>query len=162
MPSPVSRTLCSLVGCAGLALAPSAPAAPAQTSDPDQDRRDWREIVGGRRFADQSRHHRRRRRQCPWRRQRPRNRSCYLQQPLVRLKSVHAFQRAVGQDTVVAVIGGYRSQVALALEPWSARLDMPFVAPGAASDLISKPVHDDYDHFEYAFAAFAVDHHRAR
>ena len=34
MPSPVSRTLCSLVGCAGLALALSAQAAPAQTSDP--------------------------------------------------------------------------------------------------------------------------------
>src|SRR6266403_1190704 len=55
--------------------------------------------------------------------------------------SVRAFQRAVSQDKVVAVIGSYISEVALALEPWSARLHMPFITPGAASNLISKVVH---------------------
>jgi len=34
--------------------------------------------------------------------------------------SVRAFQRAVSQDKVVAVIGSYISEVVLALEPWSA------------------------------------------
>ncbi len=68
--------------------------------------------------------------------------------------SVRAFQRAVSQDKVVAVIGSYISEVVLALEPWSARLHMPFITPGAASDLISKAVHDDYDHFKYTFHGF--------
>jgi branched-chain amino acid transport system substrate-binding protein len=68
--------------------------------------------------------------------------------------SVRAFQRAVSQDKVVAVIGSYISEVALALEPWSARQHMPFITPGAASDLISKAIHDDYDHFKYTFHGF--------
>ena len=65
--------------------------------------------------------------------------------------AVRAFQRAVNQDKVVAVIGSYISEVALAVEPWSARLHMPFITPGAASNDISKHVHDDYDHFKYTF-----------
>jgi branched-chain amino acid transport system substrate-binding protein len=65
--------------------------------------------------------------------------------------AVRAFQRAVSQDKVVAVIGSYISEVVLALEPWSARLHVPFITPGAASDLISKTVHDDYDHYKYTF-----------
>ena len=58
--------------------------------------------------------------------------------------SVRAFQRAVGEDKVIAVVGSYLSEIALALEPWSARLRVPFITPGAASDLISKAIHDDY------------------
>jgi branched-chain amino acid transport system substrate-binding protein len=65
--------------------------------------------------------------------------------------AVRAFQRAVSQDKVAAVIGSYISEVVLALEPWSARLHMPFITPGAASNLISKAVHDDYDHYKYTF-----------
>jgi len=65
--------------------------------------------------------------------------------------AVRAFQRAVSEDKVVAVIGTYISEVALALEPWSARLHMPFITPGAASNLISKAVHDDYGHYKYTF-----------
>jgi membrane protease YdiL (CAAX protease family) len=64
--------------------------------------------------------------------------------------AVRAFQRAVSQDKVVAVIASYISEVVLAIEPWSARLHMPFITPGAASNLISKAVHDDY------FPAFAA------
>ena len=65
--------------------------------------------------------------------------------------AVRAFQRAVSQDKVVAVIASYISEVVLAIEPWSARLHMPFITPGAASNLISKAVHDDYDHYKYTF-----------
>src|SRR6516165_9008216 len=65
--------------------------------------------------------------------------------------SVRAFQRAVSQDKVVAVIGSYISEVVLALQPWSARMHVPFITPGAASNLISKAVHDDYDHYKYTF-----------
>lgn len=65
--------------------------------------------------------------------------------------AVRAFQRAVSQDKVVAVVGSYISEVVLAIEPWSARLHMPFITPGAASNLISKAVHDDYDHYKYTF-----------
>jgi branched-chain amino acid transport system substrate-binding protein len=64
---------------------------------------------------------------------------------------VRAFQRAVNQDKVVAVIASYISEVALAIEPWSARLHMPFITPGAASNEISKQVHNDYDHYKYVF-----------
>ncbi len=76
--------------------------------------------------------------------------------------AVRAFQRAVNQDKVVAVIGSYISEVVLAIEPWSARLHMPFITPGAASNLISKHVHDDYDHLQIHVPRLAdVRLHRA-
>ena len=65
--------------------------------------------------------------------------------------AVRAFQRAVSQDHVVAVVATYISEVALALEPWSARLHVPFITTGAASNEISKQVHDHYDRFKYTF-----------
>jgi branched-chain amino acid transport system substrate-binding protein len=65
--------------------------------------------------------------------------------------AVRAFQRAANQDKVVAVISSYISEVALAIEPWSARLHMPFITPGAASTDISKHVHDDYAKYKYTF-----------
>ncbi len=65
--------------------------------------------------------------------------------------AVRAFQRAASQDKVVAVVGTYISEVALALQPWSARLHMPFITTGAASDDISKNVHTDYARDKYTF-----------
>jgi branched-chain amino acid transport system substrate-binding protein len=41
--------------------------------------------------------------------------------------SVRAFQRAVSDDKVSAVIASYISEVVLALEPWAARLHMPLI-----------------------------------
>jgi len=76
--------------------------------------------------------------------------------------AVRAFQRAVSEDKVSAVIGTYISEVALALQPWSARLHVPFITTGAASNEISKHVHDDYAHNRYTFhewmtSAFIAD-----
>jgi branched-chain amino acid transport system substrate-binding protein len=65
--------------------------------------------------------------------------------------AVRAFQRAVTEDKVSAVIASYISEVALAIEPWSARMHMPFITPGAASTDISKHVHDDYAANKYTF-----------
>ena len=65
--------------------------------------------------------------------------------------AVRAFQRAVNQDHVNAVIVTYISEVALAVEPWAARLHMVTITPGAATTLISKHVHDDYAHYKYMF-----------
>ncbi|HEY1796045.1 MAG TPA: ABC transporter substrate-binding protein [Stellaceae bacterium] len=65
--------------------------------------------------------------------------------------AVRAYQRAVQQDHVSAVVSTFISEVYLALEPWSARLKMPTITSGAASNLISKQVHDDYDKFKYVF-----------
>ena len=65
--------------------------------------------------------------------------------------AVRAFQRAVSQDHVVAVVATYISEVALALEPWSARLHIPFITTGAASNEISRQVHEHYDRFKYTF-----------
>jgi branched-chain amino acid transport system substrate-binding protein len=65
--------------------------------------------------------------------------------------AVRAFQRAVNQDKVNAVIASYVSEVALAIEPWAARLHIPFITPGASSNEISKHVHDDYARNKYTF-----------
>jgi len=76
--------------------------------------------------------------------------------------AVRAFQRAVSQDKVVAVIGTYISEVALALEPWAARTRVPFITTGAASNEISRHIHEDYDKnkftfHEYMTSAFIAD-----
>ena len=76
--------------------------------------------------------------------------------------AVRAFQRAVSEDKVSAVIGTYISEVALALQPWAARLHVPFITTGAASNDISKHVHEDYAHNKYTFhewmtSAFIAD-----
>ncbi|HBK05299.1 MAG TPA: ABC transporter substrate-binding protein [Acetobacteraceae bacterium] len=68
--------------------------------------------------------------------------------------AVRAFQRAAQQDKVAAVIASYISEVVLALEPWAGRLKMPLITPGAASNEITKRVHDDYDHMKYVFHGY--------
>jgi len=65
--------------------------------------------------------------------------------------AVRAFQRAAKQDKVSAILATYISEVALAIEPWSARLHMPLITVGAASTDITKHVHDDYAHYKYTF-----------
>ncbi len=59
--------------------------------------------------------------------------------------AVRAYQRLVQQDHVAAVVTTFISEVALAIEPWAARLHMPTLTPAAASDQISKQIHDKYD-----------------
>ena len=68
--------------------------------------------------------------------------------------SVRAFQRVVSEDKVSAVIASYISEVVLALEPWAARLKMPLITPGAASNEITKAVHNDYEKNKYSFHGF--------
>src|SRR5215468_7106215 len=68
--------------------------------------------------------------------------------------SVRAFQRAVSEDKVSAVIASYISEVVLALEPWAARLKMPLITPGAASNEITKAVHNDYEKNKYTFHGY--------
>jgi branched-chain amino acid transport system substrate-binding protein len=68
--------------------------------------------------------------------------------------AVRAFQRAAQEDKVAAVIASYVSEVVLALEPWAGRLHMPLITPGAASNEITKRVHDDYDHLKYVFHGY--------
>src|ERR1700712_2409103 len=68
--------------------------------------------------------------------------------------AVRAFQRAAQQDKVAAVMASYVSEVVLALEPWAGRLKMPLITPGAASNDITKRVHDDYDHMKYVFHGY--------
>jgi branched-chain amino acid transport system substrate-binding protein len=68
--------------------------------------------------------------------------------------AVRAFQRAANQDHATAVIASYVSEVVLALEPWSGRLKLPMITPGAASDDISHRVHADYDNLKYTFHGY--------
>jgi branched-chain amino acid transport system substrate-binding protein len=68
--------------------------------------------------------------------------------------AVRAFQRAASDDKVHAVIASYISEVVLALEPWAARLHMPMVTPGAASNEISQVIKKDYAHNKYTFHGY--------
>ncbi|MGX7744874.1 ABC transporter substrate-binding protein [Rhodopseudomonas parapalustris] len=68
--------------------------------------------------------------------------------------SVRAFQRAVNEDKVNAVIASYISEVVLALMPWASRLKTPFVTPGAASNEITKAIHKDYEKNKYTFHGY--------
>jgi branched-chain amino acid transport system substrate-binding protein len=69
-------------------------------------------------------------------------------------ESVRAFQRAVGEDHVNAVIASYISEVVLALEPWTGRLKTVMVTPGAASDVITQNIAKDYDNLKYTFHGY--------
>ncbi|HEX4235202.1 MAG TPA: ABC transporter substrate-binding protein [Caldimonas sp.] len=69
-------------------------------------------------------------------------------------ESVRAFQRAVSEDKVNAVIASYISEVVLALEPWAARLKTVMITPGAASDVITQNIAKDYDHNKYTFHGY--------
>src|SRR5580658_337421 len=69
-------------------------------------------------------------------------------------ESVRAFQRAVNEDHVNAVIASYVSEVVLALEPWSARLKTVMITPGAASDVITANIAKDYEHNKYTFHGY--------
>ena len=68
--------------------------------------------------------------------------------------AVRAFQRAVREDHVVAMVGSYISEIALALEPWSGRLKTPYITTGAASTDITKHVHDNYATYKYSFQSW--------
>ena len=67
---------------------------------------------------------------------------------------VRAFQRAVNEDHVNAVIASYISEVVLALEPWAGRLKTVMITPGAASDVITQNIAKDYEHNKYTFHGY--------
>ena len=69
-------------------------------------------------------------------------------------ESVRAFQRAVNEDHVNAVIASYISEVVLALEPWAGRLKTVMITPGAASDVITQNIAKDYEHNKYTFHGY--------
>ena len=71
-------------------------------------------------------------------------------------ESVRAFQRAVNEDHVNAVIASYVSEVVLALEPWTGRLRTVMITPGAASDVITQNIAKDYDHLKYTFHGYST------
>jgi branched-chain amino acid transport system substrate-binding protein len=71
-------------------------------------------------------------------------------------EAVRAFQRAVHEDHVSAVIASYISEVVLALEPWTGRLKTVMVTPGAASDVITQNIAKDYEHLKYTFHGYST------
>jgi branched-chain amino acid transport system substrate-binding protein len=70
------------------------------------------------------------------------------------VESVRAFQRAVSEDHVNAVVTSYISEVVLALEPWAGRLKTVMITPGAASDVITQNIAKDYEHQKYTFHGY--------
>lgn len=68
--------------------------------------------------------------------------------------AVSSFQRMVRQDHAVAVVGNWISEIALAMEPWAARLHEPYLITGAASNALSAYVHQDYAARKYIFHAY--------
>ncbi len=77
-------------------------------------------------------------------------------------EAVRAFQRAVSDDHVVAVIASYTSEVVLALEPWAARLKTVMITPGAASDVITANIGKDYEANKYTFHGYLTSSSIAR
>ena len=77
-------------------------------------------------------------------------------------EAVRAFQRAVSDDHVNAVIASYISEVVLALEPWAARLKTVMITPGAASDVITANIAKDYDANKYTFHGYLTSSSLAR
>ena len=75
--------------------------------------------------------------------------------------AVRAFQRAAQSDKVSAVIASYISEVVLALEPWAGRLKLPMMTPGAASDQITRHVHDNYAKLKYVFHPYLASTQQA-
>ncbi|MDE2573467.1 MAG: ABC transporter substrate-binding protein [bacterium] len=73
-------------------------------------------------------------------------------------EAVRAMQRAVQQDHVVAMTGVFTSEVALAVEPWAARLKVPTLYTGAATTVITEMVHKDYPTYKYVFHPFTNSH----
>ncbi len=69
-------------------------------------------------------------------------------------EAVRAFQRAVSEDKVNAVIASYISEVVLSLEPWAGRLKTLMITPGAASDVITANIAKDYEHNKYTFHGY--------
>ncbi len=64
---------------------------------------------------------------------------------------VRAFQRAARQDRVVAMVGNFISEVALAVEPWAARLKVPYIITGAASTQLNKNVGNHWPAYKYIY-----------
>ncbi|MDR6820915.1 branched-chain amino acid transport system substrate-binding protein [Neorhizobium sp. 2083] len=62
-----------------------------------------------------------------------------------------AFQRAVRQDQVSAMVGTFLSEIAITLTPWAARLKVPYIVTGAGADQVGKLVHDNYPAYKYVF-----------
>jgi branched-chain amino acid transport system substrate-binding protein len=77
-------------------------------------------------------------------------------------EAVRAFQRAVNDDHVNAVIASYTSEVVLALEPWAARLKTVMITPGAASDVITANIAKNYDANKYTFHGYLTSGSLAR
>jgi branched-chain amino acid transport system substrate-binding protein len=65
-----------------------------------------------------------------------------------------AFQRAVKQDHVSAVVGLFTSEVSLAMMPWAARLKTPLIITGAASSQIPIRVGKNYKRYKYIFHGY--------
>ncbi len=76
--------------------------------------------------------------------------------------AVRAFQRAVNDDHVNAVIASYISEVVLALEPWAARLKTVMITPGAACDVITQNIAKNYDADKYTFHGYLTSSSIAR
>lgn len=77
-------------------------------------------------------------------------------------ESVNAFQHAVDQNSVHAVIASYVSEIAVALTSCASRLRIPFITPGAASTDISLGIHRDYEKNRYTFHGYLTSTALAR
>lgn len=65
--------------------------------------------------------------------------------------AVRDFQRLVQQKKVVAVVGVWLSEIALALEPWASRLKTPLIIADSGSPKITEQVHNHYAKYKYIF-----------
>lgn len=66
--------------------------------------------------------------------------------------AIRGFQRLVRQDHAVAVVGAFEGEIALALEPWAARLHEPFLVTGSSLDKITRYISHNYRQRKYIFS----------
>lgn len=65
--------------------------------------------------------------------------------------AVLAFQRAVRQDNVHAMVGTFLSEIAIAMTPWAGQLKTPYIVTGAGADQVGQLIHDNYPAYKYVF-----------
>ncbi len=66
-------------------------------------------------------------------------------------EGVAAISRLATVDKVHVIIGGFRSDVVIAMQEEAMKYKIPFIVAGASADTITKRVIEDYDKYKYTF-----------
>jgi len=77
-------------------------------------------------------------------------------------QAVSAFQRAVKQDHVVAMVGGFVDRDNVAMQPWAGRLKTPFIEVAGFGSHLYRDEHKNYNLYKYTFQEYTTSNFMAR